>query len=38
MKYQVKEFEGQNFIEIYLPARTGIVFKEGKVKSTKKTK
>ena len=38
MKYQVKEFDGQNFIELYLPARTGMVLKEGRVKASKKTK
>ena len=38
MKYQVKEFDGQNFIELYLPARTGMILKEGRVKASKKTK
>ncbi len=35
MKYPVKEFDGQNYIELYLPARTAMVFKEGKVKAAK---
>ena len=30
--YPIKRFDGQNFIEIYLPARTAIVLKEGEVK------
>lgn len=30
--YPSKKFNGQNYIEIYLPARTAIVLKEGKVK------
>ena len=38
MKYQVKEFDGQNFIELYLPARTGMILKEGRVKAAKKVK
>ena len=38
MKYQVKEFDGQNFIELYLPARTGMILKEGRIKASKKTK
>ena len=40
MTYHVKQFDGQNFIELYLPARTVSVFKEGPViedpKPTKK--
>ena len=30
IKYPVKRFNGQNFIEVYLPARTAIVFEEGR--------
>ena len=29
--YPVKEFDGQFFVELYLPARTAVVLKEGKV-------
>ena len=32
----VKEFDGKDYIELYLPARTAMVFKEGKVKASKK--
>ena len=32
MTYPSKQFSGQNFIELYIPARTAIVLKEGKVK------
>ncbi len=32
MTYNVKKFNGQNYVELYLPARTAIVLKEGKVK------
>ena len=31
MTYPVKEFDGKYFIEVYLPARTAIVFEEGSV-------
>ena len=30
MKYTVKKFDGQYFIELYLPARTAVVLKEGR--------
>ena len=30
MKYSVKKFDGQYFIELYLPARTAVVLKEGR--------
>lgn len=30
--YPVKRFNGQNYIEIYLPARTAVVLEEGKVR------
>ena len=30
--YPVKEFDGQYYVELYLPARTAVVLKEGKVK------
>jgi len=29
MEYPVKEFDGKNYIELYIPARTAIVLKEG---------
>ena len=28
MTYQTKEFNGQHFVELYLPARTAVVLKE----------
>ena len=31
MTYPVKEFDGRFFVELYIPARTAIVLKEGKV-------
>lgn len=31
MTYPVKEFDGKYFIEVYLPARTAVVFEEGTV-------
>ena len=39
--YPVKEFDGRFFIELYLPARTAVVLKEGEAKTkprTRKTK
>ena len=36
IKYPVKRFNGQNFIEIYLPARTAIVLKEGRARAIPK--
>ena len=39
--YPAKEFDGRFFIELYLPARTAVVLKEGKAKAkprTRKTK
>ena len=32
MKYPVKEFDGKYYIELYLPARTAMIFKEGRKK------
>ena len=32
MKYHVKKFDGQYFVELYLPARTAVVLKEGKIR------
>ncbi len=32
MTYHVKKFDGQNYVELYLPARTAIVLKEGKIR------
>ncbi|MBQ6833876.1 MAG: alpha amylase C-terminal domain-containing protein [Lachnospiraceae bacterium] len=37
IKYPVKRFNGQNFIEIYLPARTAIVLKEGRARQIPKS-
>ena len=31
MDYPVKEFDGQTFIELYIPARTAIVLREGEI-------
>lgn len=35
MKYAVKKFDNRYFIELYLPARTAVVLKEGHVKKRK---
>ena len=35
--YPAKAFDGQYFIELYLPARTAVVLKEGKIRKAKKT-
>ena len=32
MKYTVKKFDDQYFVELYLPARTAVVLKEGRVR------
>ena len=32
MTYPCKKFNGQNFIELYIPARTAIVLKEGQIR------
>ena len=34
--YPAKAFDGQYFIELYLPARTAVVLKEGKIRKSKK--
>ena len=31
MTYPVKEFNGQNYVELYIPARTAMVLREGEV-------
>ena len=31
MTYPVKKFDGQNYVELYIPARTAMVLKECKV-------
>lgn len=36
MTYPVKEFNGEYFIELYLPARTAVVLKEGRKKAATK--
>ena len=38
MTYPAKEFDGQYFVELYIPARTAIVLKEGKVRKPVKPK
>lgn len=35
--YPVKEFDGKYYIELYLPARTAVVLKEGRKKAGKKS-
>ena len=35
--YPTKEFDGQHFVELYLPARTAVVLKEHPIKKTRKT-
>ena len=35
IKYPVKKFDGQYYIELYIPARTAIVLKEGRIRKTK---
>ena len=36
MTYPAKEFDGQYFVELYLPARTAVVLKEGRIRKAKK--
>lgn len=36
MTYSTKRFDGQAYVELYLPARTAIVLKEHKIKKAKK--
>ena len=36
MTYPVKEFDGKFYVELYLPARTAVVLKEGRIRKTKK--
>ena len=36
MTYQTKVFDGQHFVELYLPARTAIVLKEKPLRKSKK--
>ena len=35
MKYTVKKFDDQYFVELYLPARTAVILKEGRVRKSK---
>ena len=35
MAYPTKEFDGQHFVELYLPARTAVVLKERPIKKTR---
>ena len=35
IKYPVKKFDGQYYIELYIPARTAIILKEGRIRKTK---
>ena len=37
MVYPAKEFDGQFFVELYLPARTAVVLKEGRIRKGKKS-
>ena len=37
MTYPAKEFDGQFFVELYLPARTAVVLKEGRIRKAKKS-
>ena len=36
MVYPAKEFDGQFFVELYLPARTAVVLKEGRIRKGRK--
>jgi len=36
MTYPVKEFDGKFYVELYLPARTAVVLKEGRIRKGKK--
>ena len=36
MTYPVKEFDGKYYVELYLPARTAVVLKEGRIRKAKK--
>ena len=38
MTYPAKTFDGKHYVELYLPARTAIVLKEGKVRKPKAPK
>ena len=35
MKYPAKKFDDQYFIELYIPARTAIILKEGRIRKSK---
>ena len=35
IKYPVKKFDDQYYVELYIPARTAIVLKEGRIRKTK---
>jgi 1,4-alpha-glucan branching enzyme len=35
MTYPAKEFDGKFYVELYLPARTAVVLKEGRIRKTK---
>ena len=36
MTYPAKEFDGKFYVELYLPARTAVVLKEGRIRKAKK--
>ena len=36
MTYPVKEFDGQRYVELYIPARTAIILRETKEEPKKK--
>ena len=38
MVYPAKEFDGKFYVELYLPARTAVVLKEGKIRKGRKKK
>ena len=38
MEYPAKTFDGRHFVELYLPARTAVVLKEGKIRKPAKAK
>ena len=37
MTYPVKEFDGQRYVELYIPARTAIILKETKEEKVEET-
>lgn len=37
MTYKAKKFDGKYYVELYLPARTAVVLKEGRIRKEKVT-